>query len=377
MASLFTSLYPINHGVIHGVFYKPTEAKHIISDKLITLAEILKAHGYTTFGVSSNLQLNKKRGFAKGFDYFKCQYKQSTAPFVNKTIYSWETEIKKSNKYFLWAHFMDPHGPYHARSPWNARYASKAPTGLDLSGKKIDTLREYIPTFKEDPQALSNLIALYDSEISFVDSYIGKLIQRFELDNNTLIIITADHGEEFLEHDQFTHGNNLFQETIRIPLIVKLPNSSQKRVVEKLVNLVDIMPTISELLNIIPPEQTLGKSFLEKKGSLFWIKKTFLTKDASEYNFSELDLNSTLKTIMTPEWKYIYNYKDKTEQLYNVKSDPLELHNLIDKKTKQASQLKEQLFQWVSNSKKYHSKGHSLKLSPEEKERLKALGYIE
>ena len=72
MASLFTSLYPINHGVIHGVFYKPKEAKHIISDELITLAEILKAHGYTTFGVSSNLQLNKKRGFAKGFDYFEC-----------------------------------------------------------------------------------------------------------------------------------------------------------------------------------------------------------------------------------------------------------------------------------------------------------------
>jgi arylsulfatase A-like enzyme len=103
----------------------------------------------------------------------------------------------------------------------------------------------------------------------------------------------------------------------------------------------------------------------------------FFRNDASEYNFSELDLNSTLKTIMTPEWKYIYNYKDKTEQLYNVQSDPLELNNLIDKETTQADQLKKQLFKWVSNSKKYHSKGHPLQPSPEEKERLKALGYIE
>ena len=119
----------------------------------------------------------------------------------------------------------------------------------------------------------------------------------------------------------------------------------------------------------------MGKSFFKKKGLLFWLKKTLLRMDASEYNYSELDLTNIYKTIITPEWKYIY--KGKTEQLYNLKSDPLELNNLIDKKTKHASQLKEKLFKWVSRSKKYHSKKHSLQPSPEEKERLKALGYIE
>jgi len=201
MASLFTSLYPINHGVIHNVIYKPKEAKNIISDEIITLAEILKVHGYTTFAVSSNSLLSEKRGFARGFDYFKLQHPKSTAPYVNKTIYSWDDKIKKSTKFFLWVHYMDPHGPYHARSPWIARYTSMTSTWLDLSGENVHNLRKLIPTFKKDPQALSTLIALYDSEINFVDNYIGQLIQRFELDKNTLVIITADHGEEFLEHN--------------------------------------------------------------------------------------------------------------------------------------------------------------------------------
>jgi len=231
-----------------------------------------------------------------------------------------------------------------------------------------------IPMFKEDPQALSNLIALYDSEINYVDFHLGKLIQKFELDKNTLVIITSEHGEEFLEHGHLCHGKNLHQETIHIPLIVKLPNSTKKEIVDKYVNLVDIMPTILHILNINPPEQTLGKSFWKKGDLLFRLKETLLRKDTSEYNFAEL--KSTIKTIMTPEWKYIYNYRNKTEQLYNIKSDSLELNNLVDKETRQRNQLKEQLFNWVSHSRKYSTKKNPFQLSPKEKENLKGLGYI-
>lgn len=159
--------------------------------------------------------------------------------------------------------------------------------------------------FKKDHQALSNLIALYDSEIGYVDFYVGKLIQKFGLDKNTLIIITSDHGEEFLEHGQIEHGNTLYQETIHIPLIVKLPYSTKKEVVEKQVTLVDIMPTILQILNITPPVQTSGKSFWENKRLLFRIKEMLLGKDVSEYNFAELSERSILKTIITPEWKNI------------------------------------------------------------------------
>ena len=379
MASLFTSVYPISHGVIHGIGYRINKTIHIqevFSDKLTTLAEILKAYGYTTFGVASNLHLSEKFGFARGFDYFKCLPFQG-ARLVNKNVYLWENEIKKSNKFFIWIHYFDPHHPYSARKPWVEKYTSKELTQkLNLSKKSWFELLKFIPMFKEDPQALSNLIALYDSEINYVDFHLGKLIQKFELDKNTLVIITSDHGEEFLEHGFIGHGKNLYQETIHIPLIVKWPHSSKKEIVEKYVNLVDIMPTILHILNVISPEQTLGKSFWKKKGLLFWLKKTLLRKDTPNYNFAELDTGSILKTIITPEWKYIYNYRDKMEQLYNIKSDSKEVNNLIDKKTKQANQLKEQLFNWVLHSKKYPTKKNLFQLSPEEKEKLKGLGYI-
>ncbi len=101
-----------------------------------------------------------------------------------------------------------------------------------------------------------------------------------------------------------------------------------------------------------------------------------LVTGVPDYTFSELDIKHILKTILTPEWKYIYNYKDKTEQLYNIKSDPQEIDNLADKKSRLCNQLKEELFDWVSNAKKYPTKKQRFKLSPEEKEKLKGLGYI-
>jgi len=374
MASLFTSVYPINHGVMHGIGYKKNKNKQeVFSEELITLAEILQ-YDYTTFGVASNLHLNDKFGFARGFDYFKC-LSFLPAPSVNKVIYSWEDKIKKSDKFFLWVHYFDPHNPYEARKPWIGRYTSKALIQrLNLSKKPWHKLLKIIG---KEPQALSNLIALYDSEINYVDLYIGELFQRFELDKETLIIITSDHGEEFLEHGELGHGNNLYQETIHIPLIIKLPHSSKKEIVEKYVNLIDIMPTILNILDINPPEQTLGKSLWGDKRPLLWLKRLIFRKKKSEYSFSQLDETSILKTIITPEWKYIYNYKDETEQLYNIKSDPLELYNLVGKNIKQRNKLKEQLFNWVSYSKKYPTKKNPFQLSPEEKEELKKLGYIE
>ena len=381
MVSLFTSVYPINHGIIHNLANtrnKNTYRQEVFSDKLTTLAEILKANGYTTFGIAAHRRLSEESGFARGFDYFKCASFIPARPVNNIIIHLWEKEIRKSDKFFLWVHYFDPHHPQHARYPWIEHYTSKALTEkLNLSEKKRGELFRLIPTFKKDPQTLSNFIALYDSEINFVDFYIGELIQEFELYKNTLIIITSDHGIGFLEHGYIAHGNTLYQEAIHIPLIIKLPDSSKKETVNKQVSLVDIMPSILQILNIDQPEQTVGKSFWKKKGLLSLVKKILLRKDIPGHNFAELDTNRILKTIMTPEWKYIYNYQDKTEQLYNIKSDPLELNNLVDKKTKQRNQLKKQLFNWISNSKKYPSKKQSIQFSPKEKEKLKTLGYIQ
>ena len=380
VVSLLTSVYPTNHGVIHGVGYKKKKTLHIqevFSNQLFTLTEILKANGYTTFGVVSNLHLGEHFGFGRGFDYYKC-LPFLPAPQVNKTVYSWEDEIRNAEKFFLWIHYFDPHHYYHARNPWIGDYASPELTQeLKLFKKSWSELKQLIPAFKKDPQTLNNLIALYDSEINFVDSSIGKLFQKFEPDDNTLIVITADHGEEFLEKDQLGHGSNLYRETINIPLIVKLPQCSQKAEVSRHVSLVDVMPTILQSINIKPPEQTLGKSLLQTNGLLFWLKKKLFISDTVQYKFSEMDTVATLKTIISPEWKYIYNYKRETGQLFNIQADSLELNDLVDNRVEESSQLKERLLRWVSKATKYPTRKQEFQLTPKEKEKLQGLGYIQ
>ena len=371
MVSLFTSVYPVNHEVVHGIGGKWNPKKQeVFSAELITLAEILRNQGYTTFGVASNLHLSRKLGFGQGFDYFEC-LSFLPAPPVNKVVYEWKKAIKKSEKFFLWVHYFDPHSPYIARTPWVDRYTSRTLTQkLNFPRKTFSQIKQLIPQFRDDPQMLSNLVALYDSEIHYVDSHLGELIREFDLDKNTLIIISSDHGEEFLDHGQLGHGNNVHRETINIPLIVKLPNSSEKKTVEKYVNLIDIMPTILESVDASLPEQILGKSFWKNEG-------TVLENSTSHYNFSELDTENIVKAIITPQWKYIYNYNDETEQLYNVAEDPLEVDNLVDKEVKQSNSLKEQLFHWVSSAKKYPPQKSTLLLSPEEEQKLRELGYIQ
>lgn len=378
MASLFTSTYPINHGVVHGIKFRK-EKKEILSDELVTLPEILQKKGYTTFGVSSNHHLTEELGFARGFDYFEYQGWKN-AELVNRIVCSWEDTLRQSEKYFLWIHYNDPHIPYVGRSPWIESYAAQSPDqALRASRKSKSHLRlnEFIPTLKEDPQSLSDLVALYDSEISYVDFHIGELMKKLELDKDTLIIITSDHGEEFLDHGQLGHGKNLHRETVNIPLIIKQPYSSNKETVESYVKLIDIMPTILDLINVNFPEQTLGKSVWERNGFLLWLRKIVSGKDTSDFSFIELDRQFSMKSIMTPQWKYIYNYEDETEQLYNIAADLLEVDNLVDKEEKQRDWLKEQLFHWVSSAKKYPPRKRSFTLSPEEEEKLRELGYIQ
>ena len=147
--------------------------------------------------------------------------------------------------------------------------------------------------------------------------------------------------------------------------------------VKEHVSLVDVMPTVLQLLGISPPEHLLGKSLWERNDLFSRLRKTFWRRNSSQYRFSELDLISPVRAIVTAEWKYIYDYRNEKEHLYNVQTDPLEFNNLADERVIESSQLKERLFNWVSTAKIYPSKKQDIQLTPQEKEKLKGLGYIQ
>ena len=206
-----------------------------------------------------------------------------------------------------------------------------------------------------------------------MDSYVGTLIEKFSLSTNTLIIIASDHGDEFLEHGNIGHGNNLYRETIHIPLIIKLPEPTDGTIVEKPVSLVDIMPSIAFFLDSPSEVQTVGRSLFQRHTA----QSLSLTNKQSQFCFSELDLKNSLKTIITSEWKSIYDNHNKAEQLYNLTTDPFEQEDLSKKNSTLTKTLREQLFNWASHSIKYPPTIQPSQLEPEEKKKLEALGYIE
>jgi arylsulfatase A-like enzyme len=375
MVSLFTSTYPINHGVIHGLAFQKARgfSQEVFSENLTTLPAALKKHGYTTFGVSSNHTLTAEFGFARGFDYFNYVNWQS-ADLVNEIVYAWEDEINKAERFFLWVHYVDPHYPYHPQSPWIEHYSSLNAT--DIAQLSRIPQGAMVSAREKDQDILSHILALYDSEVNYVDSYVGELIERFELDTNTLLIITSDHGEQFLEHGRIGHAINIHREELHVPLIIQFPDVSNKESIERQASLIDIMPTILHELNTDHPEQIIGKPLMENEGIRSSIKGMVPSRKAPVYTFAELDSTSTLKAIISPQWKYVYNYKNKYGRLYNLISDPAEQNNLVEKNSKQGKNLKDQLFHWVSQAKHYPPKSHFFQLSQEEKEKLATLGYL-
>jgi arylsulfatase A-like enzyme len=375
MVSLFTSTYPINHGVIHGLEFQKTRGfcQEVFSETLRTLPEVLKDAGYTTFGVSSNHGMTAELGFGRGFDYFKYVNWQA-ADVINKIVYAWEDAIRKSDKFFLWVHYIDPHSPYFPQSPWITRYSSETLDGIRPVSRMPST--ELIAGIKKNPAMLSKVLALYDSEINYVDSHVGDLIERLGLDRNALLIITADHGEQFMEHDSIGHAITLHQEELQVPLIIKFPGVTAAQSIERQASIVDVMPTIVSSLGIDQPEQTRGTPLLDSGGMPAGLGEVLPGWKSAAYHFAELESHAILKTVIAPPWKYIHDYKAGSGLLYDIVSDPLEKTNVKDAYPEQADAMRDQLLSFVSDAKSFPPRSLFIQIPPDDIEKLQTLGYL-
>ena len=373
MASIMTSLYPVNHGIRHGII-KSGEVydQEILNGKFDTLVEILKGNGYTTFGAVANIHMAKELGFGQGFDYYYCEgFDEASA--LNEVIFSWRDQLKNSKKYFLWVHYFDPHHFYNPRTPWISDYSAETWIGKNSFEKmSMNELKKLIPVLEDEKNVLDYLIALYDSEISYVDYHMGNLFLDLGLDQHSMIIITSDHGEEFLDHGSLGHAHTLYQELIHVPLIIKPPVSLKESLMSinhKHASIIDIMPTILGSLEIIPPHENKGNNLFEVKMSS--------TEQTRDYIFSELDCGNIVHAILKNNWKYIYNAWTQGEELYNLSKDNKESDNLIHKNNSTATELKKELFNYLSKTPQTSPTKKRIKPTKEIEEKLKAMGYIE
>lgn len=229
--TIHTGMYALTHRMT--LLKQPSS----LSPKIITLAEILKIHGYATQAfTSSNLYLHPQLGYGRNFDDYNWGLGWNRASKrITEEVIKWLDENAKQKRFFMFIHDNDTHEPFNPPEPFNSVWGE-----------------EYVDK--------------YDGEISHVDFYFGKILDKIDelgIRENTLIIYTSDHGTEFWEHGFLEKKVNLYNEILHVPLVLSCPGTLPAgRIVKGLVATVDIAPTILDILGISQPNEMQGKSLL-------------------------------------------------------------------------------------------------------------------
>ena len=346
-STILTGTYPIFHGVRNNGTFRLAESN-------ITLAEVLKGHGFDTGAVIGSFVLHSQFGLNQGFDYYndKLENPNPKLEFFFDEIPAAEVgrlgieyiDQHLGKPFFLWLHFFDPHAAYRPPSPYKELYG---PANL------------------------------YDGEIAYADEHIGKVVKELEakkLLDHTLIVLTADHGESLGDHGEPSHGLLMYDTTLHVPLLFYLKDRLPAgEGVEEMVRSVDIMPTILDILQIPQTKNNQGVSLLPR---MFGFEKDTAHLEALVENYLPY-FNfgyASLEGIRTSDYKFI-NAPER--ELYDLRSDPREYKNLFQKETRTAAKLEAEyltLRQAVAgpNADKFDQ----VEMDEETKDRLRALGYV-
>jgi len=371
LPSLMTSLYPSTL----GIYYED----QILPISFQILPGILKKHGYKTCLITPHnalLHTFKHQNNPSAFDIFDVSYTNDAIHITQKAM-AWIAQHKDEN-FFLWLHYFDTHVPYPVKSIYYKKYLNDGFYNNDYS-IPIATLEEGYsddkipaPLAENNINNVSYYIAKYDGAIRFVDEQIGILLEKIEslgLSQNTLIIISADHGEGLGEHNHYFSHGGVNEEVIKVPLIMKYGKFlSCGKIISQQVGLIDIMPTILSLAKIKPNFKMEGQSILPV---------IFGKKDSREYIFSEFcDKAVCIHSIRSNEWKLIHNITKDNYLLYNLKNDPLEHLDLQNKERLIFNDLKVKLKSWT-NRPRLKINPQTVDLDESVKNRLRSLGYVD
>jgi len=351
VASLITSLYPVQHGVHLGLLatetlqaVDPAVTLNRVPDGVKTMAEALREAGYSTWGVSDDVNVGPEMGFDQGFERFE-HMREMGAQRVDAVVESWASEMRGSRPYFLYVQYSDPRRPYLARDPW------------------------YRPKAREREDAIS----AYDSEISYVDQSIRRLHDLLDWGRDTWVIVTAPHGEELGDHGGWYHGRTLYREVLNVPLIVSFPAGYAKpRHVLDPVSIVDVLPTVRELAGLPTDPGDQGVSLLplvRNDGAPQEDRILFADLRSGPW-YGSVEMRAAIRGAA----KYILTLPDR-EELYNPRIDPKETGSLAWSRPDLVAELRAAVERLEAESPKYGSDPPRVPLDQATVERLRSSVY--
>ncbi len=369
IATLMTSLYPTEHGLVRlGV---GDAAGGFVTDRLpdeaSTLAERFQSAGYRTFAVVNQVHLQGKLGFAQGFDSYQWR-RGKTAFQLNGIVESLLAE-PDSRPLFAWVHYLDVHWPYLSRlrgpnAPdlGSTAMAHEPPQGLDFV---TAWARENL-----DASTRAALVTRYDHEVAYADAAIGELVGMLEAAGryeNTILVVTADHGESFGEHGPLMHGHLPHEEELRVPLVMRLPNRPERPSGARStpVGLIDLAPTLLDLAGVpANPPAMHGVSLVPVLAGEEWAERPVFAQTDEGWSVRV----GRLKLLAMSDGSYEH---------YDLQADPGERTNLAAGGcTGSCEQLLSQLRALRVRLAAPAPLGKAEPLGAEDVEELRALGYL-
>ncbi|MEN6311963.1 MAG: sulfatase-like hydrolase/transferase, partial [Acidobacteriota bacterium] len=348
-ASILTGTYPFHHAVRdNGGFY--------LEPGQLTLAEVLKREGWATSAFIGAFVLDSRWGIDQGFDHYHddfdfSKYKtvsldsvQRPGGEVVRAFLDW-LAANGRKKFFSWIHLYDPHSPYEPPEPYRTQFAGGP-------------------------------ASLYDGEIAYVDDLVGRVVDELKakgLYENTVIVITGDHGESLGEHQESYHGFFVYDATTSVPLVIRVPSARVRgKTIEPQVESVDIMPSLLDLVGVSVPPGVQGRSFLPlmagRGGGAGKPAYSETYYPRYHYGWSEI------KSLRTPRYRYILA---PTPELYDLARDPGETVNIYGRDPDAGKRLEKDLRARLG---KMSAEGVEARgprqLDGEAREKLMALGYV-
>lgn len=360
--TMLSSLYQQSHGVSLGG-NPPAGVAERIPASVIMLQEILRGAGYTTIGVSGGGNMSARQGFGRGFVEFDDRRGKATAQRL-RLLKLIDRHHVPQRPLFMLYHTYEIHSPYDPPPPWNTHFGSFSST-IDPTNKFLMSIVNTASTALDDDD-LQHLLSLYDGGIRFTDTVLKGLFAKLEergLLENTLVVITSDHGEEFAEHGGLLHRGTLYEELVHVPLILWGAGVPGGVVEERLVSSIDIMPTILGAAGVAAPWPVAGRDLLSER------------PDGADGGHVFFQYGHRLYGIRGQRWKLIVNPGRDKSELYDLETDPLETVNLVNEHATIASELAERINAWRAGLQESTSPV-PVSLSAEETEQLKVLGYV-
>ena len=378
IVSLFTGTYLSQHLITDGRLGGRIEddgtvpTGHVMVEEFTTLAEYMSRGGFAAGGFVNQGHLPAHLGFAQGFDVYESGLHD---PEVEQFFEAWVNQLG-DRRFFAYLHLLDLHFPYTTQDHldiFNDDLSERPMTRLMQSGAGGEEIRRRASTGGLSQENVHELIGLYDGELLGVDDRLGSVVRYLKasgLYDSTLIIVTADHGEAFLEHNYFEHGENLlYSELIRVPLIIKFPNRQHAgQRISAPAQLIDILPTLQEHFGLAASQEVGGTSLIG-----------LIEGTASPHTvLSELSDLDGRKALYHGGRKFIFQASGQAE-VFDYTTDPLDLVNLADGVAAHILEEAKTILQELLTRNEEFAKEMAVAKRPlnqREIQRLRSLGYI-